>query len=112
MTEAYPLQWPDHRPRAKRRERARFDTTQHIAQLSLLNEIRRLGGTHSVISTNLQLRNDGMPYASRRAPDDPGVAVYFSYKDRPVCFACDRWDRVQDNMPAEVPPSDDGGRVA
>ncbi len=100
MTEAYPLQWPEHRPRTNRRERSRFETTQNIAQHALLDEIRRLGGSNAVISTNVELRLDGMPYASRRAPDDPGVAVYFSYKSTPVCFACDRWDLVQDNIQA------------
>lgn len=98
MTEAYPLQWPEYRPRTKRRERARFDTTQDVAQLSLRDEVRRLGGKGLVISTNLELRLDGLPYASRRAPDDPGVAAYFEYKGRAVCFACDRWDLIKDNM--------------
>jgi hypothetical protein len=35
-----------------------------------------------------------------RARDDVGVAVYFSYRNQQRCFACDRWNRIQDNMQA------------
>jgi hypothetical protein len=39
-----------------------------------------------------------MPYSKQPQPSDKGVAVYFSHKKRPMCFACDRWDKVQDNI--------------
>ncbi|WP_425404586.1 J domain-containing protein [Hwanghaeella sp.] len=100
MTEAYPLHWPEGKPRTARRERARFDTTHEIAQLALMDELRRMGATHPVLSTDIPVRGDGLPYARHRAPDDPGVAVYFMYKGNQVCFACDRWDRVRDNIQA------------
>jgi hypothetical protein len=57
-----------------------------------------MGGAQLVISTNIELRRDGLPYANRREPSDKGVAVYFDYKRRPMCFACDRWDRIGDNI--------------
>ncbi len=57
-----------------------------------------MGGSGLVISTNVELRRDGLPYANRREPSDKGVAVYFDYKKRPMCFACDRWDRIGDNI--------------
>lgn len=57
-----------------------------------------LGGRNAVISSNIQLRQDGLPYANRRAPDDAGVAVYFAYKGRQMCFACDKWRDVYDNI--------------
>lgn len=100
MTEAYPLHWPEGKPRTVRRERARFETSHEIAQLALMDELRRMGAKHPVLSTNVPLRRDGLPYATAKAPDDPGVAVYFMYKDNQVCFACDRWDRVRDNIQA------------
>lgn len=100
MTEAYPLYWPEGRPRTARPDRSKFDTTQNVAQLCLMDELRLIGATGIILSTNVELRLDGLPYASRRAPDDTGVAVYFSYKKTPVCFACDRWDRVHDNIQA------------
>ena len=100
MTEAYPLQWPEGRPRTRRRETARFATTFAAARDALLEEISRLGGTHAVLSSNLELRRDGLPYANQRQPDDPGIAVYFMYKGRQQCFACDRWTKTHDNMQA------------
>ena len=26
------------------------------------------------------------------------AAVYFTYKQKPMCFACDKWDQVHDNI--------------
>jgi len=46
------------------------------------------------------LRQDGYPRADARQPEDPGVAVYFTRKKKPVCFACDKFDRVWKNMRA------------
>jgi hypothetical protein len=57
-----------------------------------------MGGSSLIISTNIELRRDGLPYAGRREPTDKGVAVYFEYRKRPMCFACDRWDRIGDNI--------------
>lgn len=99
---AYPLQWPAGRSRTPgyRRTRARFDTTFAISRDELFRELKRLGARSVVLSTNVELRQDGIPYAHRRQPDDVGVAVYFSHKSRQVCFACDRWDRIEDNIRA------------
>lgn len=33
-------------------------------------------------------------------PQDPGVSVYFSWDDRQVCIAVDRYSKVQDNLQA------------
>lgn len=100
MTQAYPLKWPDSRPRTERPDRSRFDTTFVVARDSLSEELRRLGARNPVLSTNVELRLDGLPYAARKDPEDTGVAVYFTYKEQQMCFACDRWDRVRDNIQA------------
>ena len=99
MIEAFPLHWPDNRPRGKVYS-ARFDVSFAGARDSLVEEIKRLGGTNAVISTNIELRRDGLPYANQPEPQDKGVAVYFTYKGKSMCFACDRWDKVKDNMRA------------
>ena len=101
-TEAYPLAWPEGRPRTERhrRDRSRFNTTFGKARDALLASLRLLGARNVVLSTNIALRNDGLPYSSARPPEDTGVAVYFTYKKNQMCFACDRWDRVQDNAQA------------
>ena len=59
-----------------------------------------MGGSGLIISSNIAIRRDGLPYASQGRIDDTGVAVYFKYKGKPMCFACDRWKRIEDNMRA------------
>lgn len=102
MTEAFPLHWPQGWPRTDRykRERARFDVTPDRARREMLDEIRLLGGREVIISTDTPLRLDGQPYANRRTPDDPGCAVYFKRKGSDAVFACDKYDRLHDNMRA------------
>ena len=100
MTEAYPLHWPAGWPRTRSPQRSRFDVTFEKARQELVWEIERMGGRYPVISTNIALRRDGYPYASAKAPDDPGVAVYFQKGEKQMVFACDRWDLVKDNIRA------------
>jgi hypothetical protein len=103
---AYPLAWPAGRKRTERyyRERAKFDVTFARARDNIIAEVGRLAGKWPdpaiVISTNIALRRDGYPLAGQRAPDDPGVAVYFTYKKRQMSFACDRWEKIEHNMQA------------
>ncbi len=98
--QAHPLHWPEGRPRARRRQHAQFKTNMGAARDHLMNEIRLLGGKQAVLSSDLELRLDGLPYASQREPEDCGIAVYFTYKDKQHCFACDDWYRVRDNVRA------------
>lgn len=101
MTDAYPLAWPHGWPRTKSRQRARFDMTMDRATREVVNEIARLGGRYVVISTNIPVRRDGLPYANARPNNaDPGVAVYFERKGKQMVFACDKWDQVKDNIRA------------
>lgn len=99
MTEAYPLQWPSGRPRTSYPSHSKFGSRSIEQAVTILrNEIGRLGGSGVVISTNTKLRLDGLPYSKQAQPTDKGVAVYFTYRSRSMCFACDRWDKVQDNI--------------
>ena len=98
--EAFPLSWPKGRARTSWRDRARFMVSVSKARDSLVNELSRLGARNVIISTDIPLRNNGLLYANFKQPNDPAVAVYFSYKKRQMCFACDRWDRIQDNLQA------------
>ena len=100
MTEAYPLHWPMGRPRAPKRERSRFDASMATARDGLFRELRLMGAKHVVLSTDLPLRCDGLPYATAKEPSDPGAAVYFEWKGRQMAFCCDRWDLVRDNVQA------------
>ena len=110
MAEAYPLHWPPGWPRTKKPQRSRFGqrSGKHLslqkitmtrARDFLLDELeQKLKAKNIVISTNLALRNDGLPRANQKTPDDTGVAVYFTLKGQQKCFPCDKWDRVEDNI--------------
>jgi hypothetical protein len=98
--DAYPLTWPPGRPRTPpaRRARSRFATTFARARDEVVRELRLLRARAVVLSTNVALRRDGLPLAGQRSPADSGVAVYFQSGGRPLCFACDRWAKVEDNL--------------
>lgn len=103
MTEAaYPLSWPLHKPRtaAHRIERSAFDRKRTLASARglLINEVKLLGGSGLVISTNIPLRQDGLPRSGYATPRDAGAAIYFKRNKQDMAFACDRWDRVEDNL--------------
>lgn len=117
----FPLAWPIGWPRtpASRRQRAPFhrinqrygengsnwkekkQLTLASAIEQLVRECDRLNAQGSVLSTNIELRLDGQPKGDGRPVDgDPGVAIYFRYKGKPIVFACDKWDRAADNISA------------
>lgn len=112
---SYPLAWPVAWPRCRNPTRAKFGTssvrdgqtwrsrnslTVAGARQRLLDELDRLGAREVVISTNLRARNDGLPYSNAAEPADSGAAVYFRLKGEPRVLACDKWDRVADNLAA------------
>jgi DnaJ domain len=97
---AYPLQFPIAQPRTKTRQRSQFKLSFARARDELLNELDRLGAVHITLSSNIELRRDGLPYSNRTEPTDPGIAVYFSWRKKQYCLACDKWDRTKDNIRA------------
>jgi hypothetical protein len=98
MIEAYPLYWPEDRKRTKYREDSRFKTGFGAARNFLVAEIQRMGGSSVIISSNVPLRNDGLPRANQPEPSDPGVAVYFKYQKKDMVFACDKYRYTRDNV--------------
>ena len=102
MVEAYPLYWPEgwKRTPSYNRSHSRFKTGFATSRDFLIAEVKRLGGTAVVLSTNVRLRGDGLPYASEREPEDGGAAIYFTYKKAQMCFACDRYKTVKENLTA------------
>lgn len=99
----FPLSWPAGIARTlpHRRRRPKFKTAS-FAQVrdGLFAELKRAGATGVVLSTNVELRQDGIPYSGRRNPDDPGVAVYFARKGRQLSVQCDQWVSVEANLRA------------
>lgn len=106
--ESYPLAWPVGWPRTRNRWSAAFRTRAGRELLDigqalhgrLLPELRRLGASDVVVSTNVPVRGDGLPLAKAAMPADPGVAVYFRHKGQPRVLACDKWNRLPDNIAA------------
>lgn len=98
---AYPLTWPAGWKRTLWHQVSASQFGRHSMTEctdKILNEVRLLGGRQCILSTNVRLRLDGLPYSNQRQPDDKGVAVYFTYKKKPIVFACDRWKTVEDNL--------------
>lgn len=95
---AYPLSWPDGWEKARVRKTSHpfaRNLTFDKARRSLSDELHRLGAVSPVMSSNIPLRGDGMPYAdaARRRMDNPGVAVYFMLKGKRMVMAQDDyWD--------------------
>jgi hypothetical protein len=126
-TEACPLTWPPgwKRTPAAERTRAKFSKQAFVdrgvdsatgkrmghnsfKEISIgqgtervLEELNRMGFNRSVvISSDLRLRNDGLPLSNQRPPDDPGVAVYWGTGKGAHCIAVDRYHRIADNLAA------------
>src|ERR1700743_521400 len=108
MIEAYPLTWPDGWKRTNNPQRSRFGKGIYhkpsiaVGKDKILDEVRRLGGKDVIISTNLKLKLDGLPYSNQSEPTDRGVAVYFTKRingtDEPMCIAFDLFDKIGCNL--------------
>jgi len=110
-TRAYPLTWPAGWPRARTRSEAKFGhrggandvfkrVSMPVAIERLQEQLDLLRASEVILSTNVELRLDGLPRAQQPAPTDPGAALYFKLKGRDTALACDRWHRVEDNITA------------
>lgn len=120
MSHAYPLSWPDGWPRMKpyQRTRAKFgkregygtafrpfrEVTVNDGVMRVRKALAIFGVVEGdcIISTNVPTRLDGFPRSDARAPDDPGVAVYWERlgEKGTKVMAIDRYDRVADNLAA------------
>lgn len=107
MTTAFPLAWPVGWPRTpdhKRQDDRIFASktygavTMARAGEQLRAELRMLRAASVVLSTNVALRQDGLPYSDQRKLTDPGVAIYFQLKGKPMAMASDRYRTVGGNM--------------
>ena len=101
VTEAYPLTWPRGWKRAIVPGKARYgEWTISQAVKEVYAEIRLLGGSKVIISSNLTLNLDGSIRGGQAQPNDRGVALYFTRGKNALCFACDKWNKVEHNIRA------------
>jgi hypothetical protein len=113
----YPLAWPLGWRRTPGHERKRAMFSKHSTEpggyrrktslsvgdglCRLTGELRRLHASDIIISSNLRVRSDGLPHAQQsKELGDPGIAVYFKLRGKPLVLACDRWSSAADNMAA------------
>lgn len=103
VTEAYPLQYPNGWKRTQQPEPSRFGSWNnkpsiHKATQKIIEEMRLFGGTDLIISSNLKLKKDGLPYSNQKQPEDQGVAVYFNWQKEQKVIACDTFDNIGCNL--------------
>lgn len=111
----FPLTWPQGQAitPSTARSSAHFKVTFERTRKQLFNALGLLHAFEIILSTNLPVREDGMPFAAARvrpADASPGVAVYFlrgvyatpgsSSTARPYVFACDTYQTVDANLRA------------
>ncbi len=128
IIKAFPLQWPAgwKRTEPAQRKNAQFnkkvyqpssvpggtgysrtaDISVNDAVERVRAELARMGilSDNLVISTNLQLRLDGLPRSGQARPQDPGAAVYWEDNTKDGwprrCMAIDRYTLVEHNLAA------------
>lgn len=113
MTEAYPLRWPDgwrRTPEGKRERGRQFMRGGWNGSLPsfaygrdcVLEELRKLGARNVVISTSVDVKENGVPRygvdADKRGARDPGAAIYFTLKGRQMIMAQDAYDSIGVNL--------------
>lgn len=96
-----PLIWPDDEPRKIIRNYANFNVTISQAVKHLADEVRKMGGKDLIVTTDLPATRTGHAFmANAKAPNDPGVAIYFALDGEEHCLACDEWRTARDNLRA------------
>lgn len=122
---AYPLTWPSgwKRTAASARKHAKFSkkTREYYSSGNgsylrssavtiaegtkrVLKELQSMGLDRDdiLISTNLELKLDGLPRSNQKEPADPGVAVYWKTRGdaQHKVMAIDLYDTIADNLAA------------
>lgn len=103
MNSGYPLEWPIGRARTADYDRkwGQLNKMPSARVYQLLNEeLRKMDVEAVTLSTNLQLRRDGLPYVGQKEPEDPGAVLYFRRKGIDIAIACDVWHKLDANVRA------------
>jgi hypothetical protein len=98
MPEPFPLAWPEGFPRQTSREAGQFRTSLAQALSNVKASLEAFGRDSRkpvagiVLSTNVSLGQD--------KPDDPGVAVWFTWDGHAICIPVDRYKTPAANLQA------------
>lgn len=105
----YPLTWPVGSPRTPKdqrkpdqfrgRDKRPIEIDQALRRV--VDELDRLGidKGSAILSSNVSVGLTGLSGATPTG-GDPGVAIYFTHKGKPIVFACDTYTRVAGNIAA------------
>jgi hypothetical protein len=100
MRDRYPLAWPSGWKREQQPQRSRFKPSSAYSEAyDVEHQLKILGATDVIITSNMQYRADGLPYA-RQSVSDTGIAVYFKLSGEEQCIPCDKWRLVEENLRA------------
>ena len=69
-----------------------------IAFEGLCREMWKLTNSWLMSSNIPRNKRDGNPESKPKFISDPGVAVYFKFKDKPHSLACDKWIEAEANI--------------
>ena len=109
---AYPLSWPPGWPRTAIEERidgrSQFRRplssnvspwwTLAAARDALLRELKLMGASGVVLSSNFRTDRTGKMVEDSRRPKDQGVAIHFTLDGAPKSMARDHYQRAEENM--------------
>ena len=108
----FPLQWPAGWRRTNRGDRQDGRFSHNQRHLTINDGVCRVNHAVAllmkrmsyelIISTNLRVRNDGLPYSQQRDPDNQGVAVYWKRTRDQIhkVLAVDQYKHIADNLAA------------
>lgn len=95
------LQWPMGRERNQAPSYSKFKPgNAYQESQEVFKQLELMGATDIVISSNMQYRNDGLPYHRQSFINDTGVAVYFHHNGEEQCIPCDAWVSLEENLRA------------
>lgn len=100
--EKHPLHWPTGYTRTKQRVKSLFKVSGNKAQKGLYHELKLLKAFNVIVSSNVHVRPDGYIYSDGldHKIQDPGVAVYFKWKEKNIVMCCDQYLTVGENLQA------------
>lgn len=96
--------WPGVRTPPAERRRSQFERREIFTRTTydLDRELRALEAENIVLQTfhqEGQIRvSDGLPRATARDPEDPGVILTFDSRHGPLSFPCDTYETWQENL--------------
>ena len=102
----FPLCWPEGWKVTATRRQSKFKKVNPGGTRDeLVHQLRALGATDIIMSTDVATRDDGMPYSDGldRPIKNPGVALYFKRRGRPQAMAVDVYLTPVENMRALCP---------